>query len=78
MNQPQIKITGFKYAEVIARVFESSLVNVAYISETHPTYILATTEKEKLSQADFEWLTGVIQSAMKEHNQTGIKIERFQ
>ena len=77
MNSPQIKITGFKHVEAIEHVFESSLVDVAYITEAHPTYVLATTEQEKLSPEDYEWLVGVIQSAMQENKQVGIKVERL-
>jgi len=75
--EARIKLTGCRDAEFIERLFESNLVNVAYIDETTSDciYVVSEPDVDMNEPKNYEWVKCVISNALERTTEQGVRIE---
>jgi hypothetical protein len=73
----RIRLDGYSDADAIEDIFDSFLVDVAYVDEVTPRGIFVTTDVgvDLNDPADFEWVKSTIQGILERHDQRGVRIE---
>lgn len=72
----RIKLSGFRDANEIARIFESFMVDVAYVDRVTDDAILIVPDSVDLDiEADYAWLRSVIDETLHSAGISGVKIE---
>lgn len=70
-------VTGFKYPGALERVFDSLLVDVAYVEESNEEFILAIPDDAKSTdQSYIRWVRETIELTLRKHGQDeSVKVE---
>jgi hypothetical protein len=75
-GRPQLRLTGHRSAELIEGVFESSMVDVAYVIEAtdDSVSIVADDPKWPKDAADYQWLCSVIKGTLADNGISGVEL----
>ena len=76
MNKAHLKITQFKYHDLIEDLFSSYLVDVAYVISANDQCVLVTGEETENRTPEYKvWLRSVIELALKQRGIVNVKVE---
>lgn len=71
-----LKITGFKYHEVIENIFSSLMVDTACIVEANDQYILVVGEKPENRSSEYKsWLKSITIDALEQKGHFNLIVE---
>jgi hypothetical protein len=70
-------LRGFTDADVVERIVDSSLVDVAYIEGISTSEILVKADPTVplMSPDDYEWLRSVVEEALHQYGESNIIVE---
>jgi hypothetical protein len=75
-SKRRIKLSGYRDADEIAKIFASSMVDIAYVDRVVDDAILAIPDDPDLdTEASYEWLRTVINEALQSAGISGVSIE---